>query len=234
MEAVLNFARGPLFRLTFLVMLLGLARIFILDIWGAVEAYQKAGDKKLAWGSAIRKTIAWLLPVNKAFTQRPFYSIFAILFHIGLILVPIFYLAHVQLWRDSIGFGWITLSKFWADLLTLATIGFGLALFIGRVGSKNARFLSRKQDYIWPLLLIIPFITGYLCANAGVNPKAYQIFMLIHILFGELIFIFIPFTKIAHCVIMPLSQFVLTLAWKFPANVDKEIGAILDKKGSSV
>jgi len=233
-QGLLDFSAGPLFRLTFFIMVLGLARILILDIWGAVDAYRKAGDKTIDWGTATRKTIKWLIPIKSVFTHKPFYSIFSISFHVGLILVPIFLLAHVRLWETAIGFGWLSLPKTWADILTLVAIIAGAGIIIGRIASSNLRFLSRKQDYLWPLLLIIPFVTGYICSNMAVSPATYQLSKLIHILSGELIFVLIPFTKITHCVIMPLSQFIMMIAWKFPAHVDDDICTTLNKKGEPV
>jgi nitrate reductase gamma subunit len=234
LEGILEFAKGPLFRLTFALMILGLLRILILDIWGTVEAYMRAGDKKIPWGDAFRKAVYWLFPVNKATRNRPVYSLISIFFHIGLIVVPIFLYAHVQLWKSGLGISWFTLNKSWADILTVATIIFGIVLLIGRVASGNSRFISRKQDYLWPVLLIIPFITGFICANIVSYPPTYQIFMLIHVLSGELIFVLIPFTKIAHCVINPLSQFIITLAWRFPAETDEAVVTTLNKKGEPI
>ena len=234
MEALLDFSKGSLFRLTFLVMVLGLIRIVVLDVWGAINAYRRAGDKKLAWGTAIRNTLQWLFPTKRVLARRPVYSVFSVLFHVGLILVPILLLAHVQLWKNSTGLSWWTLPAQWADILTLTTIGFSLLLLLGRLIDKGARFLSRKQDYVWPILLIIPFITGYLCSNTALSAGSYQLLMLTHILTAELIFVLLPFTKIAHCVLMPLSQFILAVAWKFPARVDDEICTTLKKKGAPV
>ena len=234
MEAILDFAGGRLFRLTFALMILGLLRILFLDIWGMLEAYSKAGDKTVPWGSAVKKTINWLIPFNRAAKNRPFYSLFSILFHVGLILVPIFLFAHVELWRKSFGLGWLTLDKKPADILTVTVIGSGILLFIGRVASRESRFISRKQDYLWPLLLIIPFITGFICANIAISPRAYQVSMLIHIISGELIFVMLPFTKIAHCVIMPLSQFIIAIAWRFPPGTDEDIVITLKKKGEPI
>ena len=234
MEALLDFARGPLFRLTFAIMLLGLARIVILELVGMYEAYRRAGDKNIPWGLTIARTLQWIFPVKRGLNHRPVYSVMAILFHIGLIVVPIFLYAHVQLWENSVGFGWFTLPREWADILTITTIVFGLGIFIGRVAFRKSRMISRKQDYIWPLLLIVPFITGYICMNMTVSPSAYNTLMLIHVLSGEVIFIALPFTKIAHCVLQPFSQLVSTLAWKFPAAVDDDVCTTLNKKGAPV
>jgi nitrate reductase gamma subunit len=215
-------------------MVLGLARIFVLDVWEAIRAHKRAGDKRLQWGSAISKTMQWFFPVKRGFSRRPIYSSFSIIFHLGLIPTPIFLLAHNQLWAASAGVSWWTMPDSWADFLTVTTIVAGLALFVGRVGSRSARALSRRQDYIWPLLLIVPFVTGFICANLAVSPATYQLMMLIHVLAGEAIFLLIPFSKVAHCVLMPLSQFIVGLAWKFPARVDEPICETLNKKGARV
>jgi len=234
MDGLLEFARGPLFRITFALMALGLLRILLLDIWGLIEATKKAADKNIPWRQAFGKMLAWLFPVKRLGAKRPVYSVVSVIFHIGLIIVPIFLYAHVQLWRQSLGFGWITLNKDWADVLTIIAIVSGLSLFIGRVAFVESRRLSRKQDYLWPLILIIPFITGFICANTSINPAAYRFFMLVHVLSAELIFMFLPFTKIAHCVLMPLSQFIITVAWRFPAGTDDAVCSTLNKKGARV
>lgn len=234
MESLLDFARGPLFRFTFVLMMSGLLRILVLDIWGVISSYRKAGDKVMPWGLAIRRSLQWFAPVNRVFNNRPAYSVLSILFHVGLILVPVFLYAHVLLWERAIGVSWPTLPKTVADILTVVVISTATLLFIARMASRSSSFLSRKQDYLWPLLLMIPFASGFVCANLAVNPPGYRAFMLIHILSAELIFVLIPFTKIAHCVLMPLSQLICCLAWKFPPETDDDICTTLNKKGAPV
>lgn len=234
MDSFLEFARGPLFRLSLAIMLLGLLRVFVLDMVAVYEGYRKAGDKVLPWPLILRRTLQWFFPFNRVFINRPIYSLFSILFHIGLLLVPVFLFAHVELWRRAIGIGWPSLPKVWADWLTISTIVFALALLIGRIASKASSFLSRRQDYLWPVILLIPFITGYACANMNVSAWIYQLSMLIHILSAELIFVLLPFTKIAHCILLPLSQVVSNIAWKFPADTDDAVCTTLHKKGAPV
>lgn len=234
MEAFLEFARGPLFRLSLAVLILGLARVFILDLVAAIMAWKKAGDKSIPWKLVISRGIEWLIPVKRVAHNRPIYSIISILFHIGLLLVPLFLYAHVKLWESAIGFAWPTLPYTVAYWLTISTIVFAVLLLLGRALSKTSSFLSRKQDYLWPLILLVPFITGFICAHTAVSPAAYTCFMLIHVLSAELIFVLIPFTKIAHCVLMPLSQMICTLAWKFPPETDEKVCETLNKKGAPV
>jgi nitrate reductase gamma subunit len=234
MESLLSFAKGPLFRLCFALMILGLARIFFIDVWGSIKAYRKAGDKKMPWKLIISRAWEWFFPVKRISRNFQIYSIYSILFHIGLIIVPIFLLAHIQLWKGSLGFGWPALSYEWAFWLTISTIVFDLLLIIGRLLIRQARSLSKGQDHLWLILLLIPFVTGFICANLNISPQSYQFFMLVHVLAGELIFILIPFSKIAHCVIAPLSQIISALAWKFPPQTDDDICSTLNKKGAKV
>jgi len=234
MEGLLELARGPLFRLTFAIMVLGMLRVLVLDVIAIYGTWRKAGDKSMPWGLITRRTFEWMVPVKRVFNNRPLYSILSMLFHVGLLLVPIFLLAHVQLWEAALGFGWPTLPEGLADGLTLLTIVTAVALVIGRFASASSSAISRKQDYFWPILLAIPFATGYVCANLALSVSSYKTFMLIHILSSELIFVLMPFTKIAHCMLMPLSQVVCTLAWKFPPKTDDDVCTTLDKKGAPV
>ncbi|MFH1862801.1 MAG: hypothetical protein ABH878_08320 [bacterium] len=223
MQTWLDFGRGPLFRLCFVLMVLGLLRIFVLSVIGMVENYRRSPDKIVPFADLLKKTVSWLIPVNRLWTKRPLYSAVSFLFHIGLILVPLFYGAHVLLWKESAGFAWFSISESWADRLTLVTICGGIILFLMRALYVPARALSRKQDYLWPLLLVIPFLTGYICANSVISAAVYQGLMLIHVYSANLVMVMIPFTKIAHCILIPLSQLVTGLSWKFPLGAGDRV-----------
>jgi nitrate reductase gamma subunit len=227
LESWIEFGRGPLFRLAFTLMVLGLMRVFILTFINLTEAYRRSPDRLVAWKEIRNKTLAWLFPISKLWTKRPIYSCVSFAFHVGLLLVPLFLAAHVMLWERATGFAWFSLHQNLADWLTLVVIATGLGLFLGRVFHGGARSLSRRQDYVWPLLLTVPFATGYVCSNVLISPKAYQLLMLIHIYAGNLIMMMIPFTKIAHCVLLPLSQLTTAIAWKFPVGAGDRVAATL-------
>ncbi|OGU17239.1 MAG: hypothetical protein A2X61_16945 [Ignavibacteria bacterium GWB2_35_12] len=235
MEELLNFAKGPLFRFSFAIMILGLLRVFGLSLINGFEAKKKAQDKSIPKGYVRKMTFGFLFPV-RAFRVKPFYAFVSILFHIGLIFTPIFLFDHALLFQNSIGISWLnlTLSKQFADWMTIITIATGILLFLIRISSKTSRFISRKQDYLWPLLLLIPFISGLVCAQLTVNPDVYNAFILIHILSGCLIFILMPFTKIAHCILLPLSQWITARAWKFPPEAGENVMIDLGKEGEAL
>jgi nitrate reductase gamma subunit len=227
MESWIEFARGPLFRLCFSVMVLGLLRLLWLTGVGIVEAYLRNSDRQLAYREIVRQTLGWAFPFRRVGRARPLYSIASVLFHVGLLLVPLLLSAHVLLWRRALGFGWPVLPKLVADGLTLLMLAAAAGLFVGRLADRRARALSRLQDYVWPLLLAVPFLTGYACANLALSPRGYQACMLLHLLSANTVMLLLPFTKIAHCVLQPMSQLVTALSWKFVPGAGDRVAATL-------
>jgi len=223
LQAWIEFGQGPLFRFAFVLMALGLARIFVLTLVNVAEAYRRNPDKIINYREVFNKTVAWFIPAGRLWRKRPVYSLVSFLFHAGLILVPLFLAAHVSLWRQSTGFGWFSLPQGLADALTLIALAGALILFLMRAFYAPARALSRRQDYAWPLLLAVPFLTGYLMVNVSVSASGYQWMMLLHLYSAALIMILIPFTKIAHCILAPLSQVVTAVSWKFPAGAGDRV-----------
>jgi nitrate reductase gamma subunit len=223
----IEFGRGPLFRLTFSLLVLGLLRLVVFSLVGIVEAYRRSSDRIVPWRDVTRQTLGWLVPWGRLLRGRPVYSTISFVWHVGLLGVPLFLSAHVQLARQSLGIGWPVLSQGLADGLGLLTIAGALALFAGRVLQPGARALSRPQDHAWPLVLALPFVTGYLCANVALGPGAYRISMLVHVYSADLIMALIPFTKAAHCVLAPLSQVVTAVSWKLVPGAGARVAATL-------
>jgi nitrate reductase gamma subunit len=223
----IDFARGPLFRLSFALMILGLLRIFLVTLLGVKEAYQRNSDKIVSWKEIRNQTIRWLFPLGRLWSERPIYSLFSFLFHVGMIVTPLFLVSHVLLWRNSVGFSWPALPQTLANWLTLLVIFAGTGIFLGRVLHSGTRKLSKFQDFLWPLLIMTPFVTGYIASNAVIRPRTYQEMMLVHIYAGDFILLMIPFTRLAHCVLAPLSQLVTGVAWKFPAGAGDRVAETL-------
>ncbi len=232
MDSFLDFLKGPFFRFSFAIMILGLLRIFILSLVKGFEAKSKAKDKDLPMNYVKKLTFGYIFPI-RAFRTKPVYSLVSILFHIGLLITPIFLFDHALLFSNSIAFSWIglSLSKNWADNLTILTIVAGIILVTLRASDRKSKFISRKQDLLWPLLLIIPFITGWIAGSLTLQPETYKFYMIVNILSGNIIFILLPFTKIAHCVLLPLSQWITARSWKFVPQAGEKVEKILRKEG---
>ena len=233
MDTILEFAKGPLFRFSLAIMVLGLARVLFLALYGIVKSYFQAGDKDVPTGTILRRTLGWIIPHQHALRSRPIFSVISILFHIGLLAAPLFLYAHIELLRKDLGFGWPALPKLLADIFTILTAVTAILLIGFRALDSTVRALSRAGDYFWLVLLAIPFISGFLCIHTTLNPISYKAMLLIHILSGELIFVLIPFTKISHCVLFPFTQMISDLGWRFPAGSGKKVEATLGNKGVS-
>ncbi|RJO63793.1 MAG: hypothetical protein C4523_19490 [Myxococcales bacterium] len=229
-QALIDFGSGPLFRLCFAIMVLGLIRAFVLSAYGMVEALGRAGDRKVKWAPLFKQTVAWLVPAGRFWRMRPIYSTVSIIWHVGIILVPLFFSAHILLWKSGAGISWPALPEAAADALTLVAIAAGVLLFLGRVFDRRSRALSRFQDYAWPLLITAAFVTGYLCVNTTLSAGGYRMAMLLHVASADLIMVLIPFTKVAHCVLMPLSQMVSHVGWRFPAGAGDKVAAMVRKE----
>ncbi len=235
MEGLLEFVEGPLFRFTFAVMILGLIRVFVLSLINGFEAKKKAKEKKIPMHYVNKLTFGNLF-LWRSIRTRPIFAIVSILFHIGLILTPLLLYDHILLFDNSAGISWffLALPKTAADYLTLLAIVTGIILVIMRTSSQVSRTISRKQDFLWPLILIVPFVTGYVCSNFVTSPQAYDAFILVHMLSGEFIFVLLPFTKIAHCVLMPISQWITARSWKFPPEAGEQVAVTLGKEGEKL
>ena len=234
MESFYEFAKGPLFRIAFSVMVVGILRHFLLFVMGLIKTLRSADSAVQPYAAPFSKlaknAVSWFVPVTKI-KNRPLFSLTSMVFHAGLIIVPLFLFAHIQLWEEGTGFQWPALNQAAADWISLIVIATGLGLFISRLADGNSRALSRPQDFFMPVLLIIPFITGYMAMHPALNPVPYTLMMIIHVLSGEIILALIPFTKLSHMILFPFTQFASNYAWRFVPTGGEDVLKSLGKEG---
>ncbi len=235
MEAWIDLARGPLFRISLVLCLAGLGYRFAVALSQAVFAYLRAGDKEVAWRVAATATLQWVFPTG-LLRSRPLYSVASFLFHVGIILLPLFLAGHVVLLE-----GWWRLSALWptlppalADVLTLGTLALVGGLLVGRLKSPMSRALSRKSDVLILLVLGLLLLFGFLAAHPEISPFGARSLLLAHILLGNLALVLAPMTKIAHCVLFPLLQVIFQLGWHFPAETGQHVAIALAKENEPV
>ena len=226
MVQVIEFAMGSLFRFSFSLMILGLLRLTIKTILDIRRALQNAGDKNIPYLSVIRATLEWMIPSKNTVNTQVLFSLISFSFHIGLIVVPIFLLEHILLWRKVLGFSWPAVGKNFADVLTILTIINGLILLGYRIFSGARRKLSTVQDYVFLILILSIFTSGYLVSRPF-NPIGYESAMLIHVICGNAILLLIPFTRLAHGILYPLLRMASVIAWHFPPNAGKDLNKVL-------
>lgn len=233
METLLEWGRGPIFRATFAFMLLGLMRHVVLTLSNLYSARKRAGDKAVPYGQLITATIGWLFPLTKI-RERTAYSLASIAFHVGLIVTPIFLAGHIALWREGLGIGWLAINPHAADALTVITIVAAAGLIIGRLATLESRALSRPQDYGLLVLIAAVFVSGFMVAHPRLNPFAYSSTMLVHVLTANAMFVAVPLTKLSHCVLLPFTQVVADLGWRFPADAGEHVAVALGKENEPI
>jgi nitrate reductase gamma subunit len=229
----LDLARGPLFYFAFTLMILGLMRHIVLTWTGIRRILRTAGNPSMPYGAVLKATLLWLFPFNKMNPRIP-YSILSVIFHLGLILTPIFLAAHILLWKRGTGLFWPAFSQDFADYLTLVTIAAGIGLIIGRAANRHSRAISRAQDFILPILLGVLFLSGFLAGHPSMNPFSYKTMLLLHVMTGNAVFVLIPFTKLAHAVLVPTAQLISEAAWHFPADSGVNVAQALQKEANQV
>jgi len=233
MESWIEWARGPVFLFSFTFMVLGLLRHVVLTCWEIRRAIRRAGDKTFAYRTIACETMKWLFPISKV-KNRFFISLTSVLFHIAIIIVPIFLSGHIVLWARNTGISWPAIPNRVADGLTLLALGTACILMIQRAASKATRVLSRLQDYVLPLVVAFPFASGFLVMHPTINPFSYEITLFVHVMSANLVFILIPITKLSHIVLLPSIQLVSEVAWHWPPDAGSKLAVTLGKENEPI
>ena len=236
MSDLLEFARGPLFVITFTYMVLALGRQIFLRTWGLVKVLRRTPKRDVPWGKIARNTASWVFPVKHVTRDSFVMTITSLVMHVGLILVPVFLASHVFLWQRGAGLSWPTLGGGVADFLTILTISTVAILFVFRWVSRVARQLSTRGDYLILIAIVLPFVSGFLAAHPASSPLAYKTMMLIHVLSAELVFVLLPTTKLAHVVLFVFDRISPEIFWRLVPGAGEKVAETLrgSTKGAEV
>jgi nitrate reductase gamma subunit len=233
MDTWIALARGPFFRIALSICVLGLSYRLVVAMWQIATSWRQAGDRKLPLKAVFKSTVKWILPTH-LFRLRPVYGLASVLFHLGILLVPLFYAGHANLWLSGLPFTWPTLGSGVADALSLAAIA-GLAMILlGRLLISASRDLTTSED-VWILLvLLVLAVSGYWAAHPTSSPFGPRGMLLTHALVGDLALILTPLTKIVHCILYPLTQLMSEVGWHFPAASGRHVAVALAKEQEPV
>lgn len=205
--------RGPLVWVAFLVFILGTAyqvyrfyrlskpkeRYRVKVPFGTPPKEPDATpvEPELTWWQKMRLTVVGTSPAVIVVTT---------LFHVALVLTPIFVLGHNVLldlaWHASLP----SLPEAFADVLTLVVIAGGLFFLLRRMSLGRVRAISTAYDYLVLLIATAPFITGFLAYHHLFD---YDTVVLLHMLAGEIMLMAVPFTKLVHMPYFFINRFVL-------------------------
>lgn len=233
MEHWLEWARGPAFVFSFSFMILGLVRHLALTLWDIYKTWRRAGDKTLPLYKIWRSTLQWIVPAGRI-RQNPLFSLTSMIFHIAILIVPLFLAGHVVLWLRGTGLSWPAIPNTLADILTITAVVTAVALVIQRLSAKSTRVLSRPQDFVLPPIIALPFLSGFLVMHPGFNPFSYSAVLFIHVMSANLVMVLIPLTKLTHAILLPGVQLISELGWHWPADAGSRLAVALGKEGEPI
>jgi len=202
------FVEGPLLWIAFLTFFIGsiLRAALLLSV---SRKRDKIVYQYFSWKYVLATFGRWLLPLNKAVVKNPVFTILGYMFHICLIVVPIWFSGHISLWEESrFEWSWTPIPDGLADWMTLIFLAIALFFLLRRIISADIRLLSAFSDYLLIVVVALPFITGYFLTHGTVDNIGFlgENIKLIHMLSGELMLILIPFIKLSHFILFFFSR----------------------------
>ena len=199
-----EFVRGPLVWIALIVFFGGSAyRLFRLF---AAAKKERVVLPTMNARFGLRSLAHWVVPFgSRSMRMHPVFTAISFAFHLCLLLTPLLVMGHAVLWEESWGISWWSLPAGVADIMTLVVVFGGLFFFLRRVVAPQVRNVTSWQDFLLLLLVVSPFLTGYIAHQQWLNPKA---MVILHILCGVAWLIAIPFTRLYHMI-----SFVFTRAY---------------------
>ena len=199
---IYEFVRGPLAWIALLTFALGsLYRIFLTLLIARKEpALDPSRDRK----NAARSIWHGLILFGSTYMRRrPFFTSVSFIFHLCVILLPVFLLAHIVLWYESWEIQWWSLPDILADLMALWVILACVYFIIRRLRIPEVKQVSRPAD--WGLLMIIlaTFLTGFLAYHQW---GPYRPILILHIISSEILLVVLPFSKLSHMLFFAFSR----------------------------
>ncbi|MBJ6611170.1 MAG: hypothetical protein JG718_12480 [Candidatus Thiothrix moscowensis] len=195
--------KGPLFTIATIVFVLGLVlRLFEILSLGRKPnfAVPKGDPMQSGWREIFRR-----FGTDKATFQRSLFTIVAgYVFHIGLFVVIFLLAAHIEVFKNVLGFGWPNLSTPMVDAFAVVTMIALVAVLVHRLQHPVKRFLSTPTDYVVWAVTFIPLLTGYMAYHHLLLSPSLMLGL--HILSVEVLMVLFPFTKLMHTFTVFLSR----------------------------
>jgi nitrate reductase gamma subunit len=203
-----SFVEGPLLWiavLTFIIGSLVRAALFL----SVSRKADKIMYQHFNWKYVLATFGRWLLPINKDVVKNPIFTSLGYIFHICLIVVPIWLSGHISLWEESrFEWSWTPIPDGLADWMTLIFLAIALFFLLRRIISADIRLISTFSDYFILVVVALPFMTGFFLTHGTLDSIGFfsDNLQLMHMLSGELMLILIPFTKLSHYILFFFSR----------------------------
>jgi nitrate reductase gamma subunit len=197
-----DFVSGPLVWIALIVFVSGMIYQFVTMLRSAKK--DKVIYPYMSLKYSLRSLFHWMIPfASRNMRDRYEVTIVTFLFHICLILVPIFLLAHIAMFAFAWGFKWENLSQVEGTYMTIIVILASLFFLLRRMMMPEIRFVTDPSDYLLLAIAAAPFITGFAANQQWFD---YQTTVIIHIITGSIMLMAIPFTRLSHMLFFPFTR----------------------------
>ena len=194
--------RGPFAWVALILFVAGsIYRIIAMLVTGKKEP---ALDPSENFRGAVRSILHGLIPFGATtMRKQPVFAIVTIGFHLCVMILPLFLLAHIVLWYESWQILWWSLPDLLADLMAFWVI-LACLYFLGRRWLvPEVKKVTRPSDILLPVIVLLTFLTGFLAYHQW---GPYRPIMILHVLAGEILLIAIPFSKLGHMLFFMFSR----------------------------
>ena len=199
---IYELVRGPFAWVALIVFAGGsLYRIIAMLVSGKKEVVLDPSDN---FKGAARSILHGLVPFGSTYMRRqPVFAIVTISFHLCVIILPLFLLAHIVLWYESWEITWWSLPDLLADLMAIWVMAACTYFLIRRWAVPEVKKVTRPSDVVLPVIILLIFLTGFLAYHQW---GPYRPILILHILAGEILLVAIPFTKLGHMLFFMFSR----------------------------
>jgi nitrate reductase gamma subunit len=199
---VYELVRGPFAWVALIIFVAGcLFRIISTLITGKKEP---ALYPSTSFKDALRSILHGLIPFGSTYMRRqPLFATVTIGFHLCVIILPLFLLAHIVLWYESWQTLWWNLPDLLADLMAIWVILACIYFLVRRWVVPEAKKVTRLADVMLLVIILLTFLTGFLSYHQW---GPYRPILILHVLAGELLLMAIPFSKLGHMLFFMFSR----------------------------
>lgn len=192
---LLDWARGPGLSIAGVLFALGIALRLV-----EVAYLGRKPNLAPARGSAVLQGLKTMFtrsaPAPGMVKRAPAVHIGGWVFHIGFVVIILFYSSHIRVFDDWFAVPWSRWPSALIADITVVTMAALLVLLVTRVAHPVRRRISNVGDYAAWALTFAPLVTGYLSAHDLTDAPA--LMKALHILSAELLMVAFPFTKLMH------------------------------------
>jgi len=129
----------------------------------------------------------------------------------GVLFIVIFLAAeHIDIVRETFGFGWPALPALAVRVATIVLLGTILVTVYRRLRHPVLQLLSNFDDWFSLTVTALPVVTGLIAALA---PEPKDTLIAIHVLTFDLLLIWFPFGKLMHAFFLFGSRYTTGVAF---------------------